>query len=120
MPPRSRSLRSLLLIGTLALVGSGAALETARATLSSGARIVLQKGRQYLPTDLYLRRGDTVTLRNGDESLTHHAFIEADRFAFDAGDQEPGTETRLTLAEPGDFVIQCGIHPKMKLTLHVE
>jgi len=88
--------------------------------LSSTVRIVLQKGRHYAPTDLYLRLGDTITLRNGDESLTHHAFIEADRFAFDAGDQEPGTETRLTLKEPGDFVIQCGIHPKMKLTIHVD
>ena len=65
-------------------------------------------------------RRDTITLRNGDDSLTHHAFIEADRFSFDAGDQEPGAETRLTLTEPGDFVIQCGIHPKMKLTIHVQ
>ncbi|WP_342110438.1 hypothetical protein [Methylobacterium sp. SI9] len=113
-------MRSLLIVGALALAGSGLALETARATLSSAARIVLQKGRQYAPTDLYLRRGDTITLRNGDESFTHHAFIEADRFSFDAGDQEPGTETRLTLIEPGDFVIQCGIHPKMKLTIHVQ
>ncbi|MCJ2069153.1 hypothetical protein MKK75_10115 [Methylobacterium sp. J-030] len=120
MSPRRRCLRSLLIVGTLALAVSGMALETARATLSSAARIVLQKGRQYAPTDLYLHRGDTVALRNGDESLTHHAFIEADRFSFDAGDQEPGAETLLTLAEPGDFVIQCGIHPKMKLTIHVE
>ncbi len=50
----------------------------------------------------------------------HHAFIEADRFAFDAGDQEPGKQATLTLKEPGDFIIQCGIHPKMKLTLHVQ
>jgi len=120
MPPPSRRLRSVLVVGTLTLAATGVALETARATLSTAARIVLQKGRHYAPTDLYLRRGDTITLRNGDESFTHHAFIEADRFSFDAGDQEPGTETRLTLVEPGDFVIQCGIHPKMKLTIHVE
>jgi plastocyanin len=120
MPPRSRCLHTLPVVGLLVLAGSGLAGGTAWATLSSAARIVLQKGRHYMPTDLYLRRGDTITLRNGDESLTHHAFIEADRFSFDAGDQEPGTETRLTLAEPGDFVIQCGIHPKMKLTIHVE
>ncbi|MCJ2088945.1 hypothetical protein MKK88_23610 [Methylobacterium sp. E-005] len=120
MPPRSRCLRSLLIVGTLTLAGSSVAPDVARATLSSAVRIVLQKGRQYAPTDLYLRQGDTITLRNGDDGLTHHAFIEADRFSFDAGDQEPGAETRLTLSEPGDFVIQCGIHPKMKLTIHVE
>jgi plastocyanin len=113
-------LRCLLVLGPLALTGSCMAFGSAWATLSSTTRIVLQKGRHYMPTDLYLRRGDTITLRNGDEILSHHAFIEADRFSFDAGDQEPGTETRLTLAEPGDFVIQCGIHPKMKLTIHVQ
>ncbi|GJE14153.1 MULTISPECIES: hypothetical protein [Methylobacterium] len=121
MPLRSRCLHTtLLVVGALALAGSGLAGAPAFASLSSAARIVLQKGRHYMPTDLYLRRGDTITLRNGDESLIHHAFIETDRFSFDAGDQEPGTETHLTLAEPGDFVIQCGIHPKMKLTIHVQ
>jgi plastocyanin len=120
MSLRSRCLRSILVVGTLALAGSGMAGGAAWATLSNSVRIVLQKGRHYMPADLYLHRGDTITLRNGDADLSHHAFIEADRFSFDAGDQEPGTETRLTLREPGDFVIQCGIHPKMKLTIHVE
>lgn len=120
MALRRRCLRSLLFFGTLALIGTGIALEAAWASLPAATRIVLQKGSRYWPNDLYLRRGDTITLRNGDARLIHHAFIEADRFSFDAGDQSPGAETRLILATPGDFIIQCGIHPKMKLTLHVE
>ena len=120
MPLRIRRLHALTVLVALALSGSSVALGTAWASLTSSTRIVLQKGRHYMPTDLFLRRGDTITLLNGDDSLTHHAFIEADRFSFDAGDQEPGVETRLTLTEPGDFVIQCGIHPKMKLTIHVQ
>ena len=96
------------------------ALGPAQAGFSSIVRIVLQKGRHYDPSDLFLRRGDTITLINGDDSAIHHAFIEADRFAFDAGDQEPGKQATLTLKEPGDFIIQCGIHPKMKLTIHVQ
>jgi len=120
MPSRNRRLRPLLLVGTMALAGLCAAADSARATLASTTRVVLQKGRHYVPTDLFLRLDDTITLRNEDSSQTHHAFIEADRFSFDAGDQEPGTETRLVLNEPGDFVIQCGIHPKMKLTIHVQ
>ncbi|SDA24268.1 Plastocyanin [Methylobacterium sp. UNC378MF] len=120
MALRRRCLRPLLFFGTLALIGTGIALEAAWASLPAATRIVLQKGSRYWPTDLYLRRGDTITLRNGDARLIHHAFIEADRFSFDAGDQSPGAETRLILATPGDFIMQCGIHPKMKLTLHVE
>ncbi|TXN62095.1 hypothetical protein FV232_26095 [Methylobacterium sp. WL30] len=99
-------------MSVLALTTALAAVGAAHAELSSAIRIVLQKGRHYDPTDLFLRRGDTITL--------HHAFIEADRFAFDAGDQEPGNRATLTLKEPGNFIIQCGIHPKMKLTLHVQ
>jgi plastocyanin len=64
--------------------------------------------------------GDTITLINSDENAVHHAFIDADRFVFDAGDQEPGMQATLILKVPGDFIIQCGIHPKMKLTLHVQ
>jgi len=115
------NLRRSLLRGTLvALAAALLALGPAQASLSSAIRIVLQKGRHYDPTDLFLHRGDTITLVNGDDNAVHHAFIDADRFAFDAGDQEPGKQATLTLKEPGDFTIQCGIHPKMKLTIHVQ
>ena len=112
--------RQLLLGAPIALIMALLALGPAQASLSNVVRIVLQKGRHYDPTDLFLRKGDTITLVNGDESAVHHAFIEADRFAFDAGDQEPGKQATLTLKEPGNFIIQCGIHPKMKLTIHVQ
>ena len=62
-------------------------------------------------TGLYLHRGDA--------RLIYHAF-KADRFSFDAGSYEPGADTRMTLAEPGDSVLQCGLHTTMKLTLSVE
>lgn len=111
--------RPLLLATSIALLVASLVLGPAQAGLSSAIRIVLQKGRHYDPTDLFLRKGDTISLVNGDDNAIHHAFIEADRFAFDAGDQEPGKQATLTLKEPGDFIIQCGIHPKMKLTIHV-
>ena len=112
--------RSLLLGGPVVLVAALLVIGPAQAGLSSVVRIVLEKGKRYAPNDLFLHKGDTITLINGDEDFVHHAFIEADRFAFDAGDQEPGKQATLTLKEAGDFIIQCGIHPKMKLTIHVQ
>ena len=112
--------RPLLLGASIALVAALLTFGPAQASLSNVVRVVLQKGRHYDPTDLFLRRGDTITLVNGDDTVVHHAYIEADRFAFDAGDQEPGKQATLTLKEAGDFILQCGIHPKMKLTLHVQ
>ncbi len=112
--------RPFLLGGPVALIVALLVAGSAQAGLANAFRIVLQKGRHFDPTDLFLRQGDTITLVNGDDNAVHHAFIEADRFAFDAGDQEPGKQATLTLKEPGDFIIQCGIHPKMKLTIHVQ
>lgn len=115
------NLRCPLLLGiAIPLVAALLTLEPAQASLYNVVRVVLQKSRHYDPADLFLRRGDIITLVNGDDTVVHHAFIEADRFAFDAGDQEPGKQATLTLKETGDFIIQCGIHPKMKLTLHVQ
>ncbi|KST57605.1 hypothetical protein AO398_24485 [Methylobacterium sp. GXS13] len=112
--------RPLFFSAPIALMAGLLAFGPAQADLANTVRVVLQKGRHYNPTDLFLRRGDTIVLVNGDDGVIHHAFIEADRFAFDAGDQEPGKQATLTLKEPGDFVIECGIHPKMKLTLHIQ
>ena len=112
--------RPFLLGGSVVLIAALLVAGAAQADFASVVRIVLQKGKHYDPTDLFLRQGDTITLVNGDDNVVHHAFIEADRFAFDAGDQEPGKQATLTLKEPGDFIIQCGIHPKMKLTIHVQ
>ena len=117
MPTVRHNLRTPLVV---ALVVSCVALGPAWAVLSSAVRVVTLKGRHYEPMDLFLRRGDTITLVNGEDNAIHHAFIEGDRFSFDAGDQQPGSYATLKLAETGDFVLQCGIHPKMKLTVHVQ
>ncbi len=118
--PSRQVLRMPLAVGAVALAVSWVALEPAWGALSAAFRVVVLKGRHYEPVDLFLRRGDAILLVNGDDNAIHHAFIEADRFSFDAGDQEPGSQARLTLAQSGDFVLQCGIHPKMKLTVHVQ
>jgi plastocyanin len=118
--PRHTTVRYIAPMGVLALVLACGAMQPAFAALSSVARVVLQKGRHYDPSDLFLHRGDTLTLVNGDDTAVHHAFIEADRFTFDGGDQDPGEDRILKLTEAGDFVIRCGIHPKMRLTVHVQ
>ena len=56
---------------------------------------------------------------HGEDSAVHHAFVEADRFPFDAGDRQPGSHATLKLARSGDSVLRCGIHPKMTLAVHV-
>ena len=89
------------------------------ADLAPGHFQVSQRGRTFLPGDLVINRGDIVRIVNDDGDLLHHAYIESDRFNFDSGDQEPGSKVDITFTATGNFTVLCGIHPKMKLLVHV-
>jgi len=81
---------------------------------------VSQKGREFHPNVLTIRRGETILIVNDDGDLRHHAYIDSPAFRFDSGDQEPGSRTPVTIPVEGDFNVLCAIHPKMKLVLHVK
>jgi plastocyanin len=111
---RQTKFRAYAVAAMLGLCG-GAAL----AALSSSPYPVSQKGRAFQPGELTIRRGETVQIINDDADLLHHAYVESERFTFDSGDQEPGSKTDVTFPVSGTFSVLCGIHPKMKLTVHV-
>ena len=81
---------------------------------------VSQRGRTFTPGTLSLKRGQAIHIVNDDYDLLHHAYIESDTFNFDSGDQQPGTHADIVFSVAGDFKVLCGIHPKMKLLVHVE
>jgi plastocyanin len=89
------------------------------ADLGQGHFKVSQRGRSFLPGDLIIKRGDVVEIINDDGDLLHHAYVESDRFNFDSGDQEPGSKVDVAFTATGNFTVLCGIHPKMKLLVHV-
>lgn len=82
--------------------------------------IVSQKGREFHPGEMTIKRGEVVTIVNDDADLRHHAYVDSDNFKFDSGDQEPGSKTDITFSVAGNFDVLCAIHPKMKLTVHVQ
>jgi plastocyanin len=89
--------------------------------LSADADLVVsQKSRMFHPGSVNLPKGGSLVIVNDDGDLLHHAYVESDSFNFDSGDQQPGTHTRVTFPVAGDFKVLCGIHPKMKLLVHVE
>ena len=81
---------------------------------------ISQKGRQFHPGEITIKRGDTIQIVNDDADLLHHAYIDSDKFSFDSGDQKPGSVTPVTFPVSGDFDVLCAIHPKMKLVVHVQ
>ena len=80
---------------------------------------ISQKGRQFHPGEISIRHGETLQIVNDDGDLLHHAYTDSPKFAFDSGDQQPGTRTDITFQTPGDFEVLCAIHPKMRLVVHV-
>ncbi len=87
---------------------------------ASSQIIVSQKNREFRPGTVTIKRGDSFLIVNDDGNLRHHAFIDSAVFSFDSGDQEPGSKTTILFPVDGTFDVLCAIHPKMKLTVHVE
>ena len=111
--------RSVKLVGAavgLTVTGALAGLALAAPNILS----VSQRGRAFQPDELSLQRGDTVRIFNDDGDLLHHAYVESDTFSFDSGDQAPGSKTDVVFSVSGEFKVLCGIHPKMKLLVHVK
>ena len=111
---RSPHVRAVVAAVMLTLLG-----EVAWAALGAPPYQVSQKGRAFRPGELTIRRGETVQIVNDDGDLLHHAYVDLEQFSFDSGDQEPGSKTDVTFPVAGTFSVLCGIHPKMKLTVHV-
>jgi plastocyanin len=118
---RSQKLRTWTRFPALIVTTAALLVATGPRLAYAGAQyIVSQKGREFHPGELTIKRGETVTIVNDDGDLRHHAYIDADDFKFDSGDQEPGTKTKITFPIVGTFDVLCAIHPKMLLIVHVK
>jgi plastocyanin len=112
---RRAGLAVVLLMAAAGLIGAGTLAGKAASPYT-----VSQKGREFQPGNLTIKRGEVITIVNDDADLRHHAYIDSDKFKFDSGDQEPGSKTNITFPVAGTFDVLCAIHPKMKLTVHVQ
>ena len=93
------------------------------AAVAGGARAVQtsvgQKGKMFAPDEMSRAKGDIVRIDN-DDNIPHNVQVTGP-----AGDrrnlglQMPGDHADVATDQPGDYLVVCGIHPKMKLVVHV-
>ena len=102
-----------------ALAGASLLLPPAGSSVARPSHQVSQRGREFRPGRLDVKRGDIVSIVNDDADLSHHAYVESSRFNFDSGDQEPGHDVEIPFNVAGTFNVLCGIHPKMHLVVAV-
>ena len=103
-------LRVLLPLSVLGLLaGSGGA---------QAPKTIAQRDISFVPRTVTIRVGEQVIFRN-DDPFGHNVYSPAQENIFDIGLQEPGAETPVTFAVPGEFTLQCRIHPKMRAKVTV-
>ena len=109
---------NLYVVVLLALLGFVGGVSWAAANTSPYQ--VSQRGRDFQPNKIVVKRGETVRIVNDDADLLHHAYIKSGRFNFDSNDMAPGSKVDIKFSVPGEFNVLCGIHPKMKLSVQVQ
>jgi len=97
----------------LAIIGGGAVLH------AGGFIDVTQLNRAFSVAALTLHVGDTVRFNNKDP-FNHQIYVKSLDFNFDSPEQVPGETVNLTFTKPGTFDVQCGIHPRMHLSVTVQ
>lgn len=106
-----------------ALVACGLAILAANAASSFSSvetRLVIsQKGRRFGPSDVHLKTNENLYILNDDGDLIHDAYVDSPDFSVETGDINPGATAVITFPKEGGFQVLCGIHPSMKLAVHV-
>jgi len=81
--------------------------------------IIDQKGKTFIPHEITVKPGDTITFKNSDP-FAHNAYTDDEANEFDIGMQAAGTEKSITVKPGGDFSVECAIHPNMLLEVTVK
>lgn len=84
-------------------------------SVAQPANVVAQKGRRFIPAEITINRGQSVTMTNEDEFI-HQVYSDG---LFDSEEKRPGQNVVETFTKSGTFEVRCHIHPKMKLIVRV-
>jgi cytochrome c peroxidase len=79
---------------------------------------ISQHDKSFTPTHVTIRQGERLWLLNND-TRTHNIRVFDEKLDFDSGAQEPGETVEIAFPKEGSYLVFCGIHPKMELTVDV-
>jgi plastocyanin len=86
--------------------------------LLAADHVVNQQDRHFSQTEITIKVGDTISFKNDDE-VTHNVFSTTPGMEFDLHRQAPGASSTIPFGKVGDAEVDCSIHPRMKLLVHV-
>jgi plastocyanin len=79
---------------------------------------IVQKDRAFSKQAISIKVGDQIVFKNDDE-VTRNVYSTTDGMGFDLKRQAPGASSTVAFSKEGTAEVQCSIHPKMKLIVHV-
>jgi cytochrome c peroxidase len=92
--------------------------EKSRAVPAVRVTSISQLDRHFTPAHVRIGRGERLWFLNND-TRTHNIRVFDDKLDFDSGAQEPGETVEIAFPKSGTYLVFCGIHPKMELTVDV-
>jgi plastocyanin len=101
----------------LVLVGAGV-YSSASGDPAAGDVTVIQLNKKFDQDTLTIKKGQTVTFVNKDP-FTHNVYSESPGVSFDLKTQPPGKSSDVTFSTTGEALVECAIHPSMKMKIIV-
>jgi plastocyanin len=80
--------------------------------------VIDQREKAFSKTAISAKVGDTLTFHNGDP-FVHSIFSLSDVQPFDLGALKAGDTRQVVLSKPGRMVVECAVHPQMKLVVEI-
>ena len=105
-------MRYKLLILTVVLAFSGG-------IYAGAVHEVGQRNKQFTAQRLTIHVGDTVSFPNYDPFF-HNIFSLSPTAFFDLGSYRRGETRTVTFEKPGIVVVECAIHPRMRMQIEVK
>ena len=86
----------------------------------SGSTLVAIRGFAFLPADVHVKVGSSVTWLNCEPAGTPSHTTTSDQGVWNSPLLDPGDAFTQTFATPGVFPYICAVHPFMTATITVE
>ena len=80
---------------------------------------ISQADKAFSKSEITIRLGERLIFKNDDE-VTHNVYSVTPGMTFDLQRQAPGASSSITFNREGTAEVQCSIHPKTKLIVHVQ
>ncbi len=89
-------------------------------SLSAAEYVISQKDRKFLPGELRIKVGDTLTFVNAEKRRRHNVYSKSSDFDYvKIRKQKPGDEDSVVITSAGTIELRCALHPKMTMMVYV-